>query len=91
MSAQATIHSCDFSDHGEAYDFAMTHGRPGDFLELDNGDVVEIVEAWPVLIRGNNDAEILHRFEDPAMLQAALQRYEQAKAYRDENQPLAPR
>lgn len=62
MSNTAKIHVVDFSEHGQAYDYCMTECSPGDFVELENGDVINVVQAWPVLLTEGNAPEILHRF-----------------------------
>lgn len=82
-----TLHTLDFDDHGDVYDYCMVNGKPGDFFELSNNDVVYLHEAWPVLIRSENppSKQILHRFDqEHAHLQAELiQSYDKAKANND--------
>ena len=79
-----TLHSLNFDDHADVYDYCMANCKPGDFLELSNQDVVYLQDAWPVLLRSENppQEEILHRFEaDSADWQSQLIAiYEQAKA-----------
>lgn len=62
MSDTPKIHVVDFSEHGQAYDYCMTECNPGDYVELENGDVINLFQSWPVLLTEGNAPEILHRF-----------------------------
>ncbi len=64
MPTKPTIHTFDSSDHAEAYDFSMVNCRGGDFIELNNGDLIRMVEAWPVLIAGKAQNNTLHVYDE---------------------------
>lgn len=67
-------------DHREAYDWTMTNAKPGDFIELGNDEVVYLFQAWPVIIIGDMNKDILHRFkEGGSELNQALDRYHALK------------
>lgn len=75
------IHSFDGSNHGDAYDFSMSNCRSGDFVELDNGEVIKMVEAWPVLIIFEKKGNVLHYYDETgtAEQKKACEAYAQAK------------
>lgn len=56
------IKKLDFDAHGDVYDWAMANSSDGDFLELSNGDIVYMLKAWPVLVLGDNNENVLHAF-----------------------------
>lgn len=67
MTAEARkpeIHSFDGSHHGDAYDFSMVTCKSGDFVELNNGEVLRVVEGWPVAIIFEKKGNILHYFDE---------------------------
>lgn len=87
MSDSSTIHSVDFSDHRETYDYCMTDCLPGDFVELNNGEVVYLMDAWPVLIKGDNSPGILHVSDDSLIVDALVVKYEMLKEAQAQDTP----
>ncbi|MBQ68862.1 hypothetical protein CL689_02250 [Candidatus Saccharibacteria bacterium] len=84
MTAEARkpeIHSFDGSHHGDAYDFSMVTCKSGDFVELNNGEVLRVVEGWPVAIIFEKKGNILHYFDETCESEhkQACEIYAQAK------------